>query len=255
VRSAACSATAPLSLLGRSDASLEGDEMLPVELSMVGFGFFETYGLKPLAGRLLDTRYATDAIRRGDERAGSSVLINDELRRKLALKSPADAIGKSLSHVRPLGDKPGVVSGTIVGVVPDFPVTSIRERIEPTVFYVQPEFFRLLSIKLSGESVPEALADLRRVWHDVGDPKPLDLFFFDQHTQQLYADFTRLGTLVAIAGGVAVFIACLGLLGLASYLAERRRKEMGIRKLAGPARATSSGSCCGICCGRWSGRT
>ena len=237
VRSAGCSATAPLSRLGRSGASFEGGEMVPIELSMVGFGFFETYGLKPLAGRLLDPRYATDSIRPGNEHAGSSVLINDELRRKLALKSPADAIGKSLNHVRPLGDKPGVVAGTIIGVVPDFPVTSIRERIEPTVFYVQQEFFHLLSIKLSGESVPEALAGIRRVWREVGDPRPLDLFFFDQHTQQLYADFRRMGTLVAIAGGVAVFIACLGLLGLASYLAERRRKEIGIRKASGAGKA------------------
>ncbi len=183
VRSAGCSATAPLSALGRSGASLPGGQMTPIELSMTGFGFFETYGLKPLAGRLLEERYATDSIRRGEERAASSVLINDELRRKLGLASAADAIGKPLTHVRPIGMTPAVVSGPIVGVVPDFPVTSIRDPIMPTVFYVQPEFFRLLSIKLSGESVPGTLDGIRRVWREVGEPRPLDLFFFDQHTQ------------------------------------------------------------------------
>jgi putative ABC transport system permease protein len=237
VRSAGCSTTAPLSTFSRSGASLAGGQMIPIELSMTGFGFFETYGLKPLAGRLLEERYATDSIRRGEERAASSVLINDELRRKLGFASPAEAIGKQLTHVRPIGAMSAVVSGTIAGVVPDFPVASIREPIMPTVFYVQPEFFRLLSVKLSGESAPETLAGIRGVWREFGEPRPLDLFFFDQHTQQLYADFTRMGTLVAVAGAVAVFIACLGLLGLAAYLAERRRKEMGIRKASGAGKA------------------
>ena len=117
------------------------------------------------------------------------MLINDELRRKLGLKSPAEAIGKPLNHVRPLGDKPGIVTGTIVGVVPDFPDSSIREPIEATIYYVQPEFFHLISIKLSGESVPEALEGIRRVWREVGDPRPIDLFFFDQHTQALLRRF------------------------------------------------------------------
>ncbi len=233
VRSAGCSVSAPLAHFSRSGASVAGGQMVPIDLSMTGFGFFETYGLKPLAGRLLDERYATDSIRRGEERAASSVLINDELRRKLGFATPAEAIGKQLNHVRPIGMTPALLSAPIVGVMPDFPVGSIRDPITPTLFYVQPEFFRLLSIKLSGESVPEALTGIRRVWREVGEPRPLDLFFFDQHTQQLYADFARMGTLVAIAGGVAVFIACLGLLGLASYLAERRRKEMGIRKASG----------------------
>ena len=234
VRFAGCSSSAPLSLMGRSGGSLEGAEAIPFEMNMVGFGFFETYGLHPLAGRVLDARYATDSIRAGDEKAGSSVLINDELRRKLGLKSAADAIGKSLQHARPLpGAPPAVVPGEIVGVVPDFPIGDINTRIPPALFYVQPDFFRLMSVKLSGESVPATLEAIGRVWRRAGEARPIDLFFFDQHTQQLYAQVRRMGTLVALAAAVAVFIACLGLLGLATYIAERRRKEVGIRKASG----------------------
>ena len=234
VRFAGCSATAPLSLLGKSGGGIEGSDVIPFEMNMVSVGFFETYGLRPLAGRLLDSRYATDSIRAGDEKAGSSVLINDELRRKLGLKSAADAIGQSMRHVRPMPNAPpAMVEGAIVGVVPDFPMGAIDTPVPPALFYVQPDFFRLMSVKLSGESVPATLDAIRGVWRRAGEPRPIDMFFFDQHTQQLYAEVRRMGILIALAAAVGVFIACLGLLGLATYVAERRRREVGIRKASG----------------------
>ena len=138
-----------------------------------------------------------------------------------------------ISTDEPAFSSPALVEAAIVGVVPDFPIGAIDTPIPAALFYVQPDFFRLMSVKLSGESVPATLDAIRGVWRRAGEPRPIDMFFFDQHTQQLYAEVRRMGILIALAAAVGVFIACLGLLGLATYVAERRRREVGIRKASG----------------------
>jgi putative ABC transport system permease protein len=169
--------------------------------------------------------------------SGSAVVINEELRRQLGIRTPREAIGLTLNQVRPTskGDVK-IVPSEIIGVVQDFPMGSISEAIPPVCFYIDPSRFQVMSIKLTGRSIPETLADVRRVWQRVGESRPIDMFFFEQHTQELYASITQLGTLLAIAAGIAVFIGCLGLFGLSAFTTERRTKEIGVRKALGAAR-------------------
>lgn len=170
-------------------------------------------------------------------RTGSAVVINEELRRQLGIRTPGEAIGLTLNEVRPLPhDKIGIVPTQIIGVVPDFPLGSISEPIPPISFYVDPSQFQLMSIKLTGSSIPQTLETIRKVWRRTGEAKPLDLFFFEQHTQQLYASIVQAGTLLAVAAAVAVLIGCLGLFGLSAFTTERRTKEIGVRKALGAAR-------------------
>jgi putative ABC transport system permease protein len=74
-----------------------------------------------------------------------------------------------------------------------------------------------MSVKLTGRSIRETLEAIRAVWRRVGEAKPIDLFFFERHTAQLYASIMQIGTLLAVAAGVAVFIGCLGLFALSAF--------------------------------------
>lgn len=237
VRAVACSFSAPLRIMGNSGGGRRIGEIMPFEMSMVDFGLFELYGLHPLAGRFFDREHATDVIRANRENEGSSVIINDELRRRLGFKSPQAAIGVTIFHARPLPNAPpAVLPAEIIGIVPDFPIGSVSAPIPPALFYIDPSFFRLMSVKLEGAAIPETVEAIRRAWQRVGEPKPIDLVFFEQHTRELYAATLRTGVLLAAAASIAVFIACLGLFGLAAYTTERRTKEIGIRKANGAGR-------------------
>jgi putative ABC transport system permease protein len=121
----------------------------------------------------------------------------------------------------------------IIGVAPDFPIGSVREVIPPVGFYFDPTQFRQMQLKLSGREIPETLAQIDGVWKNAGDPRPIARFFLDQRIQDLYRAITRQTQLSAAFAGVALFIACLGLFGLSAFTAERRTKEIGVRKAMG----------------------
>ena len=121
----------------------------------------------------------------------------------------------------------------IVGVVPDFPLGTIRTKIPPTVFMVEPDWSAFLSIKLTGDKVPGTLAAIDRIWQELVTTRPINRQFIDDRIQRLYRDVTRQGQVFAGFALVAVLIACLGLFGLAAFTAERRTKEIGIRKAMG----------------------
>jgi len=286
VVSVACSSGAPLELTAPSGGALQpGGEGVRFQLAMTDFGFFELFGLRPVAGRLFNRKYATDSVEpaevtsaeasKGDKSEddvrgegpltnsedstapsslsttgqnpstdstprGSTVVINEELRRQLKIPSAGAAIGRTLNQVRPLpaGDPAGpigIVSSEIVGVIPDFPIGSITEPIQPVCFYIDPSQHKLLMMRLRGGSIPETLSKIREVWQRAGEQKPMDLFFFEQHTQLLYREITKMGTLLGIAAGIALTVGGLGMFGLSAYTTERRTKEIGVRKAVGAA--------------------
>jgi putative ABC transport system permease protein len=121
----------------------------------------------------------------------------------------------------------------IIGVVTDFPMGSIRDPIGPTVFYVEPNLFQLMSVKLSGRQIPETLGSIDLLWKRLGSPRPISRFFFDQQVENTYQDMIRQERLMTGLQTVALLIACLGLFGIAAFNSERRTKEIGIRKVMG----------------------
>jgi putative ABC transport system permease protein len=238
VRGAACSMMAPLyntfGVYARSDKGQE----LSFYSNAIGFDFFELYGLKPLAGRFFSKAYGGDSISPADDRADrpEAVVINESAVRQLGFAKPADAIGKSFTwtHIK---TKDGVFftlhPARVIGVVEDFPMNSIRARIEPTAFYVQPDLQTYINVKLKGRDIPETMNALDGLWRKTGHAGQPNSFFLDRVMQGRYRDVTQQGQLFGIFGGIAVFIACLGLLGLAAFATERRTKEVGIRKAVG----------------------
>jgi putative ABC transport system permease protein len=217
-----------------------GWEPTPATLDMVA-GYtvdprlFALYGVKPLAGTLPQAGEGEEAVRR------TGTVINLSAARKLGFASPQAAIGQnwitawkmSAAFSQYWTEEFGV-HAVITAVVPDFSFGSVREEIPPTLYSPWSDAFdRMVHIKLSGQAIPETLAAIDRIYARSGIDAPLDRVFVSEHMQALYRDMTRNASFFAGISGIAILLACLGLVGVAVATAERRTKEIGIRKVMG----------------------
>jgi putative ABC transport system permease protein len=237
VRAASCSFVAPFYNLVVIPTQLHNGQRLSIHESAIDIGFLELYGFKPLAGRFFSAAHQED-VPPEDPKAPLRlpVVINETARRQLGYATPGGAIGQTVPVVllRSLNDDTtDEYPAEIIGVVADFPMGSIREPIGPTVFYVEPDLFQLMSVKLSGRQIPETLASIDLLWKRLGSPRQITRFFFDQQVEDTYRDMIRQERLMTVLEAVALLIACLGLFGIAAFSSERRTKEIGIRKVMG----------------------
>lgn len=198
----------------------------------IGPGFFDFYGIRPIAGRLLPERsgdemaYVADAAERGQP---SIIAINEAGVRGFGFQSATEAIGQVLT-IPFLGKN---YPAEIVGVVPDFNLDSIGTAVPPTYFFADPAFYTALNIRVSGENIPETVAAIDRLWKEFGEPRPINRSFLNQWLQDIFGEVARQEQLFGAFTAVAVFIACLGLFGLSAFTAELRTKEIGVRKAMG----------------------
>jgi putative ABC transport system permease protein len=240
---------------------------ITVDTAGADVGLFEMHGLKPLAGRFFSNDRGEDMALEGpdtDPQSQPSLVLNESAVRRLGLSSPQDAIGKSIDWVRPYaapatGDSP-FRSSRIVGVVSDFTLTSIRTAVAPTMYYVDPISTFHLFAKLEGQRLPETLQAINALWRSTGQVRPIKLDFLGETMREQYRDVQLQGGIIGASAGLAIVIACLGLFALAAFTAERRTKEIGVRKAMGASRFDVVRSCSGSspsrCCGRtsWPGR-
>lgn len=196
-----------------------------------GYGFLELYGIKPIAGRSFGRDHGEDLVSRDDANAQGTAILNESAVRVFGFGTPQAAIGKELGLE--IDEKGTTQVRRVVGVVPDFPLSTIRSAIPPNVFLLDPGWSTYLNVKLSGDHVQEALTGIDRVWREMVPDRPISREFIDARIEKLYRDVTRQGQVFSGFALVAVLIACLGLFGLAAFTAERRTKEIGIRKAMG----------------------
>ncbi len=221
------------SMYSSSDYERPGHaELQPVSLSdlPVDFDFFKVYGLHLVAGRGFEPARSEDTVPADDKARLSSAILNQAALRALGFRDAEAALGQ---EVHTTADNDTQAAFRIIGVAPDFPLDSIRKPVPPTVFYVDPTLFRVASLKLSGDRLDQSLAAIDAVWHDFVPDRPINRSFVDDRIARLYGDVTREGRLFAGFAGFAAAIGCLGLIGLSAYTAERRTKEIGIRKALG----------------------
>lgn len=221
------------------DSVVSAGTTTTVSTNYVDFGFFEFYGIKPLAGRVFSSAYGTDKVLWIPPAEGSQdskyhlrhTVINEAAVHALGLASASAAVGRMVA-VKVGADTYPV---QIVGVVPDFSVESVRLKVPPTLYAIPPYPPMLMSIKLKTSHVALAAKTIGRLWTGMsgiaGDPYSLEGVVKGE-----FQDMQKLATLLAILAAVALFIACLGLFGLAAFTAEQRTKEIGIRKAMGAER-------------------
>jgi len=209
----------------------------------IGPGFFELHGLKPVTGRFFSKDRGADMLLdRVDPSTEQqpTVVLNETAVRFLGFKSPADAVGKTVSWGRgwPTMTGPAVNRPSeVIGVVPDFSLGSMRTAVNPTIFYVSPPQARLLVIKLDRQRIPETLQAIGGLWRRIGRPGQPNTVFESQAIQALYQDVITQGLCLGVCAGLAILIACLGLFALAAFVTERRIKEIGVRKAMGASSA------------------
>jgi hypothetical protein len=156
-----------------------------------------------------------------------TVIINETAVATLGLGSPADALGKRV-HVG-IND----IMPPIVGVVADFHEQSLRDEIAPVVMIVYPELYFDAGIAITGEDVPQTIEYIKKTWTDIFPDEFFRYSFLDQRLEKLYESEQRQLVLFRIFSGISIFIGCLGLLGLVSFMATQKLKEIGVRKVFG----------------------
>jgi putative ABC transport system permease protein len=222
--------------------STPGRTAVSVDLGPLDVGFLELQGLKPLAGRFFDPSRGQDVLLRNSGEAATglpTVVLNETAARRLGFGDVRDAVGKTIRWGRwaiaPTGG-PTMIGGSsqVIGVVRDFSLgASVRDRINPMLYYVDPAVGNFMAIKLSGREIPETLRGIDRAWRSTGHDRALPQRFESQVVQDLYKDVITQGIAIAICAGLAILIACLGLFALAAFTTERRIKEIGVRKAMG----------------------
>ena len=194
----------------------------------VDFDYFGTYRVRLASGRDFSIDRAEDKAPPPGSSSVSAAIINKTALRALGFADASAAIGQEIQST----DSPPS-RHRIIGVAPDFPLDSIRAPVPPSMFVVDPALFKVLSIRLSGADLPGTLHAIDSVWHDFVPGRPIHRVFLDERIAGLYMDITRQTRLFTTFAGFAVAIGCLGLVGLSAYTAERRTREIGIRKALG----------------------
>ena len=156
---------------------------------------------------------------------GYRYLINEKLASAHGWE-PEEAIGKFFNVV-------GNREGEVVGVMKDFNYQSLREEVEPLALFMNEQMYNYLLVKVSPDNIRGTIASLESTWDNIAPHRPFEFEFMDQQLNALYQSELRTRDLSMVFSGLAIFIACLGLIGLSSFLIERRAKEIGIRKVLG----------------------
>ena len=179
----------------------------------VGYDFFKTFGMTMAEGRSFSRELQTDE---------GAYILNEKAVEVMGIQNP---VGKMFAE--------GERSGQIIGVVRNFHFKSLKKQIEPLVFRLPLHHARIVFIKVSSTNVINTLRNVEKIWKKYVPDNPIDFRFLDDDYDRLYRSESRMGTLFGYFTLLAIFIAGLGLFGLASFMAQQRTKEIGIRKALG----------------------
>jgi len=191
-------------------------ESIHMETLFIDYDFIETYGLTLISGRNFSREFSTDIE--------NAFILNETAVKKLGWDNP---IGRRFS------EEDSGVEAKVIGVVKDFHYESILYEIAPMVLTLRPYQFSHISAKILLEDVSQVLAFLEAKWKEFAPEYPFEYFFVDEEFDRYYNFERRQGQLFTYCSILAIFISCMGIFGLASFTAEKRTKEIGIRKVLG----------------------
>ncbi len=193
---------------------------------MVDYDYIKTLGLKIIAGRDFSKAMSSDK--------DHAWIINETAVKSLGFGSPQNALGKDLAwHPWGATNPDSLKTGKIIGVVKDFNYKSLYDKVETTVLQIFPDAAWKVAVKMKSADLSNTINSVKNVWNKFSPEYPLEYKFLDENFTQMYNTEDKLKSLLFIFTAIAIFVGCLGLFGLAAYTAERRKKEVGIRKVLG----------------------
>jgi putative ABC transport system permease protein len=208
----------PIDIANRSDATAINEEREEVKVSVyhasIDFDYLDTFGIKLLQGRNFSPEFSMDKEQ--------ALILNETAVRHLGWKDP---IGKRMQF----NGKDFVV----IGVVKDFHYQPLYLSIEPMALHMEEEQHSRLAVRIKPENIPQTIAFLKKTYEQYNPLHPFDFAFLDDSFNRIYQEEHKFGSLFRAFSFLAIFIACLGLYGLASFTTQRRTKEIGIRKVLG----------------------
>ena len=223
IQSASVSGSLPGKAYGGSTLQVEGrssEDMVFFATNYVAEGYLDAMGLELIEGRFFSPNYAGNT---------TSVVINEKAARQLGFENP---VGKWL--------KLGKNQYTIIGVVKNHHFESLHKQIRPLAMmyydqklYFDQKFYRYMPVKLNTGNLSQTIDYIKEKWNQFTNDQPFGYFFMDSDYNSLYTAEQRTAKIFTIFSLLAIFIACLGLFGLSAFMAEKRSKEIGIRKVMG----------------------
>lgn len=180
--------------------------------------YLETFGLKMIAGRWMNENDNLTTER--------GIIVNETATRLMGFTDPAEAIEQRVELDIEVG-------ASIIGVVEDFHMQALHEKIKPMAILNEPALFYEAGIRISSHNIPETIAFIEELWSQTYPEHIFEYSFLDEHIAKLYDEEERALILMHLFAGISVVIGCLGLFGLISFVVFQKNKEVGIRKVLG----------------------
>jgi putative ABC transport system permease protein len=213
--------TLPGRSFGNIGFGAEGvDESFTLNLCVCDYDFLDTLKLELSKGRFFSKEFASDS---------HAAVLNEKAVELLGWDDP---IGKRINN---WAENRG--NFTVIGVIKDYHYESLHQEIRPQALFLSGGYYQrgegYISVRLNTENVPGTIKDVESTWKNFAPNKPFEYSFLDEDYDRLYLNEKQTRKLFSIFSFLAIFIACLGLFGLASFIADRKTKEIGIRKILG----------------------
>ncbi|MBN1271844.1 MAG: ABC transporter permease [Candidatus Aminicenantes bacterium] len=190
------------------------DLKITIKVSETGYDFTELYGINIVEGRSFSREFSSDE--------NGAFLLNESAVRALGNHFH---LGMEFHH--------WTGKGKVVGVMQDYHHNSLHEKIMPLYVFLNPNRGRYLSLKIQGGDIPETIEMIQKTLAEFSPKYPFEFHFFDTLFHKAYLDEQKMERMFAIFSIIAVFIACMGVFGLSAFMADQKRKEIGIRKVLG----------------------
>lgn len=201
------------------EGSSSQEDAIQMQRWLVDYNYINTLGLEVVAGRDFDQKFGTDSL---------AMIINESAAKFLAEK-PEQALGK---RITPFLENGQTSLYTVIGVVKDFHFKSLKNEIGALSMVIGNSAFSMI-VKLNAGDYSSTLAQIESTWKKLSPGQPFNFSFMEENYNNVYQSEQRLGNIFTIFSILSILIACLGLFGLAAFNAERRTKEVGIRKVLG----------------------
>jgi putative ABC transport system permease protein len=207
--------------------SKDGDKEQSANVFIGDSDYVKTLGLRIIAGRDFSGDLSTDVK--------EAFLINETAVKEFGFGTPERAIGQRLNWPEwaPTDSLNPIKKGKVIGVVEDFHYKSLHEKVTASVIQIYPQVTYKVAVKLKEAGIKNTIAYIKDIWNRFAPEYPLDYQFMDETYGRMYSSEEKLSSLLWIFAGLAIFVGCMGLFGLAAFTAEQRIKEIGIRKVLG----------------------